>query len=194
MPSSALTSCSSARAQLSTPGPTRAPSHLPTPCNPSLPPIPLPIADAEASTTGRERRVRKSINYAEPKLNTCVLLISYSNPPRIVTPYQKDAQAGSYHAGETIVVGGFFHTAATAADADVPMIIERWRKSRPRLPVDDDEESGGAQADEVPLAGSRVRTGMANVDTWRRSAIVVPITSRRSLMRTTRADGTACSL
>ena len=29
-------------------------------------------ADAEASMTGRERRVQKSINYAKPKLNTCV--------------------------------------------------------------------------------------------------------------------------
>jgi hypothetical protein len=42
--------------------------------------MPLPIADAEALTTGRERRARKSVNYAEPKLNTCVLFIHYSNP------------------------------------------------------------------------------------------------------------------
>ena len=55
--------------------------------------------------------------------------------------------------------GGFLHAAAmAAADADVPMITERRRKSRPRLPVDDDEESDGAQADEEPLAGLRVRT------------------------------------
>ena len=61
------------------------------------------------------------------------------------------------------------------------MITERRRKSRPRLPVDDEEESDGAQADEEPLAGSRVRTGMANVDTRRRSAVVTT-TSRRSLI------------
>jgi hypothetical protein len=56
----------------------------------------------------------------------------------------------------------------------MPMVTERRRKSRPlRLPVDDDEESDGAHADEEPLAGSRVRTaGMANVDTRRRSAVV----------------------
>ena len=79
--------------------------------------------------------------------------------------------------------GGFPHAAvAAAADADVPMVTERRRKSRPRLPVDDDEESDGAQADEEPLAGSRVRTGMANINTRRRSAVVVPITSRRSLI------------
>ena len=61
------------------------------------------------------------------------------------------------------------------------MIAERRRKSRPRLPVDDDE-SDGAQADEAPLAGSRVRTGMANVDTRRRSAVVTTTTSLRSLI------------
>jgi len=67
---------------------------------------------------------------------------------------------------------------------DVPMVTERRRKSRPRLPVDDDEESDGAQADEEPLAGSRVRggTGLANVDTRRRSAVVVTASSRRSLI------------
>jgi hypothetical protein len=78
--------------------------------------------------------------------------------------------------------GGFLHAAAAAQDVDVPMVTERRRKSRPRLPVDDDEESDGAQADEEPLAGSRVRTGLANVDTRRRSAGVVTTTSRRSLI------------
>ncbi|KAH9053746.1 hypothetical protein EDB87DRAFT_1780383 [Lactarius vividus] len=69
MPSSALT-YSSTRPPSSTPGTTPAPSHLPTPRNSSPPPIPLPAADAEGSTMSRERRVRKSVNYAEPKLNT----------------------------------------------------------------------------------------------------------------------------
>jgi hypothetical protein len=87
--------------------------------------------------------------------------------------------------------GGFLH--AAAADADIPMVTERRRKSRPRMPVDDDEESDGAQADEEPLAVSRVRTaGLGNVETRRRSAVVVTTTSRRSLIETTRADDTAC--
>jgi hypothetical protein len=30
--------------------------------------------DADAAAGGRERRVRKSVNYAEPKLNTFVVL------------------------------------------------------------------------------------------------------------------------
>jgi hypothetical protein len=67
MPSSALTSCSSTRAPLSTPDTTPAPSHVPTPRNSSPPPIPLPIADVEASTTGRERRVRKSKTMFKPE-------------------------------------------------------------------------------------------------------------------------------
>jgi hypothetical protein len=67
-------------------------------------------------------------------------------------------------------------------DDDMPMVTERRRKSRPlRLPIDEEEESDGAQADEEPLAGSRARaTGMANVDTRRRSAVVSAL--RRSLI------------
>jgi hypothetical protein len=91
--------------------------------------------------------------------------------------------------------GGFLHAAATAApDADVPIVTERARrKSCPRLPVDDSEESDGSQADEEPLAGSRARTGLANVDTRRRSAVVVTASSRRSLIEDDEADSTTCS-
>ena len=39
--------------------------------------------------------------------------------------------------------------------------------SRALLPVDDDGERDGEQADNETLAGSRVRTGLANIDTWR---------------------------
>ena len=52
---------------------------------------------------------------------------------------------------------------------------ERRLKSRPQLHVDGDEESVDAQAVSEPLAGSRVRTGLAIVDTGttrRRSAVV----------------------
>ncbi|KAN0131155.1 hypothetical protein V8E53_011047 [Lactarius tabidus] len=157
MPSSALT-YSSTRPPSSTPGTTPASSHLPTPRLSSPPPIPLPgAADAEASITGRERRVRKSINYAEPKLNT-----KMRKPDPVPTQMKRASSGGSQ-------------------DDDIPMVTERRRKSRPlRLPIDDDEESDGAQADEEPLAGSRVRTGLTNVDTRRRSAVVSA--SRRSLI------------
>jgi hypothetical protein len=69
---------------------------------------------------------------------------------------------------------------ARALPSDIPTVTERRRKSRPRLPVDEDEESDGAQADEEPLAGSRVRLGLGNVGTRRRSAVVTA--SRRSLI------------
>ena len=106
MPSSALTSCSSTRAPLSTPGTTPAPSHLPTPPISSPPPILLPVADCEASTTGREGRVRKSVNYAEPKLNAGVSLsILQSTSYLTFRPLQKDVQTGSRDAGDTIIVG-----------------------------------------------------------------------------------------
>ena len=61
------------------------------------------------------------------------------------------------------------------------MVTESRCKSRPRLPVDDDDESGGAQTDEEPLAGSEVRTGLVNFDTgttrWR-SAVVSGVSGR----------------
>ncbi|TFK45908.1 hypothetical protein OE88DRAFT_1721318 [Heliocybe sulcata] len=72
---SAMTSSSFAtRNVLSTPATTPAPhtplvgpsSHLPTPRPSSSPPLTEPASEAG----GRERRVRKSVNYAEPKLNT----------------------------------------------------------------------------------------------------------------------------
>jgi hypothetical protein len=61
-------------------------------------------------------------------------------------------------------------TSGISHDDDVPMVAERRRKSRPWLPVDDDKESDGAQADEEPLAGSKA--GMASVYTRQRSAVV----------------------
>ena len=65
-------------------------------------------------------------------------------------------------------------------------VTERRHTLRPRLPVDDDEESDGAQADEDFLAGSRVHIGTAlvNVDTGttRRRSAVVSAASRRSLI------------
>ncbi|KAN0141036.1 hypothetical protein V8E53_000792 [Lactarius tabidus] len=50
------------------------------------------------------------------------------------------------------------------SDDDIPMFTEQRHKSRPRLLADDDKESDGVQAIEVPLAGLRVCTaGLANV-------------------------------
>ncbi|KAH9958510.1 hypothetical protein BGW80DRAFT_1184659 [Lactifluus volemus] len=162
LPSSAIT-CNSTRPPLSTPGTTPASSHLPTPRNSSPPPIPIPTAEPEASTTSRERRVRKSINYAEPKLNT-----KMRKPDPLPAPMRRESS-------QLPLVDN-----PRSSLEDTPAITERRRKSRPRLPLDDDEESDGAQADDEPLPGSRVRAGLANVDMRRRSSVVS--SSRRSLI------------
>ncbi|KAH9978470.1 hypothetical protein BJV74DRAFT_859380 [Russula compacta] len=166
MPSSALT-YSSTRPPLSTPGTTPAPSHLPTPRNLTPPPIPLPLppAESDALTMGRERRVRKSINYAEPKLNT-----KMRKPNPMLPSTKRTSSASQPSMGES----------PRPSLEDTTAVTERRRKSRPRLPVDDDEESDGAQADDEPLMGTRARTGLANVDMRRRSAVVSA--SRRSLI------------
>jgi hypothetical protein len=66
-------------------------------------------------------------------------------------------------------------SSGASQDDDMPMVTERRRKLRPRLPVENEEGSDGTQVDKEPLAGSRVRTG-----TRRRGAVVS--TSRRSLI------------
>jgi len=89
-----------------------------------------------------------SINYAEPKLNT---KMRKPDPMTVV----KRALSGD-------------DNPRPSTHADIPTTTERRRKSLPRLPVEDDEESDGAQADEEPLAGSRGPADLANVDPQRR--------------------------
>ena len=146
------------------------------------------VADGEASMTGRER---KSINYAEPKLNTCVPDHPLSN--NLTHPQQKDTLTrSSAHdtCCETHVVGRFLTRQRCTNGGAPPVVTERRRKSQPRLPVDDDEERDGAQVDEEPLAGSRVPTGLMNVNTgttrWR--STVASNASRRSLIEDDKID------
>jgi hypothetical protein len=57
---------------------------------------------------------------------------------------QKDVQNGSGpHSGETRVD-------RRLTGDDIAMVTERRRTSRPRLPVDDNDESDGAQVNEGP--------------------------------------------
>jgi hypothetical protein len=133
---------------------------------------------------GRERRVRKSINYAEPKLNTCVfdslrlsargLIFFFRVCRKMRKPDTLPAPVKRLSSQPLLVDN------PRSSLEDTPAITERRRKSRPRLPIDDDEESDGAQADDEPLAGSRVRAGLANIDMRRRSSAVS--SSRRSLI------------
>jgi hypothetical protein len=103
------------------------------------------------------------------------------------TSTQEDAQTrSSAHVAETRVVRRLTRRVHAHGHGTLTQIVSR-------LPVDDDNESDGAQADEEPLAGSRVHTdaGLANVDTWRRSAVVS--TSRRSLVEDDEGRRLACS-
>ena len=178
MPSSILT-YSSTRPPLSTPGTTPAPSHHPTPCNSSPPPIPLPecgpdrcrSVDDGPGMEERQLRRAKAHNVAY-HVHPPISLSNVFTTERYANPIQ----CPTTHVMKRRSLGRFL---------DIPMVVtERRRISRPRLPVDDDEESDGAQAHEEPLAGSRVRTGLVNVNTGttsRRSAVVSGA-SRRSLI------------
>ncbi|KAI0261795.1 hypothetical protein BC834DRAFT_894867 [Gloeopeniophorella convolvens] len=163
MLSSALT-FDSTRPPPSTPGTTPAPSHLPTPRNSSPPPIPAPVP--ELPPAGRERRVRKSINYAEPKLNT-----KMRKPDPVSVPSKRSSMIAQSPPEED----------RRSSFEDTPAIAERRRKSRPRLPPEDDD-SDGAQADDEPLAGPSLRASLANIDTRRRSTVTT--SSRRSFLET----------
>ena len=53
---------------------------------------------------------------------------------------------------------------------EIATVTELGRKSRPRSPVDNDDESDGVQADDEPPRDRGVPAGLTNVDT-RRSLI-----------------------
>lgn len=48
--------------------------------------------EGEGSTGGRERRTRKSVNYAEPKLNTFVMSSEQIQPQTNVVATQENAE------------------------------------------------------------------------------------------------------
>ena len=68
----------------------------------------------------------------------------------------------------------------SSPSGNIPTVTERRRKWRRRPTLDDDEESEGVRAEEVPLAGSMVRAGPGAAEARRWSAVVSA--SRRSLM------------
>ncbi|CDO71939.1 hypothetical protein BN946_scf184940.g86 [Trametes cinnabarina] len=165
VPTSATSTSSSTRNFLSTPATTPAPSlkppsHLPTPRSSS------PIADQsqaeqETLTTGRERRVRKSINYAEPKLNTKM------RKPDPVPPPTGSKRSSVAHEDAPPISSRSSSSHSPDADTEAPVTstIKR-KKSRVTVPPDDDE-SEGTQAD-AEYGGFRAGS-WANVDSRRRS-------------------------
>ncbi|KAL1947122.1 hypothetical protein VTO73DRAFT_14083 [Trametes versicolor] len=177
MPSSATSTSvasTSTRNFLSTPATTPAPSskpmsHLPTPRS-SSPLAEPPQTDSEAAVGGRERRVRKSVNYAEPKLNTKMRKPDPAPPP----PGSKRSSAAYEDAPPISSRSSSSHSGDADAEAPAPGTIRR-KKSRAHA-APEDEESEGAQAD-AEYGG--LRTGSwANVDGRRRS---VHVSSSRRL-------------
>ncbi|KAI6140244.1 hypothetical protein BKA82DRAFT_1003484 [Pisolithus tinctorius] len=174
VPTSAATSAATSRTFLSTfttPATTPQVSQLPSPRSSS--PIPQEAAttlDPEVLANGRERRVRKSVNYAEPKLNTKMRKPDPVPPP--VTSVPKKRISSSLRGDETGLGGPSESKASvpklplSSSSSLTPLPVKRG-KSRPYVPLDDDDdESDGAQADaEYGFSSAH----WVNVDSRRRS-------------------------
>ncbi|KAG1819835.1 uncharacterized protein BJ212DRAFT_1343335 [Suillus subaureus] len=186
-PISGVTSLATTRSFLSTPATTPPPtisqiSQLPTPQTSSSP-IPPPCASTseEAPVGGRERRTRKSVNYAEPKLNT--KMRKPDGPPMQPTtalglkkrssttsvqsddPERRPSSEGFSQSKTSIPVArSSSGTTSSSSSATANTVVKR-KKSRPQVEVDDDE-SEGAQAD----AEYGNINGWVNVEGRRRSA------------------------
>ncbi|THH26753.1 hypothetical protein EUX98_g7442 [Antrodiella citrinella] len=148
-------SIASSRTFLTTPATTPAPSvkgelqYLPTPRS-SSPVAPPEVSDSEAATGGRERRTRKSVNYAEPKLNT-----KMRKPEGFVSSIKRPSVSNDTPAPRT---SGEFSAAEQAPpDEPQPAATVKRKKSRYVLP-EDGEESEGTQAD-AEYGGTHVAGG-----------------------------------
>ncbi|KAI0806675.1 hypothetical protein C8Q74DRAFT_1223665 [Fomes fomentarius] len=137
----------STRNFLSTPATTPAlsskpSSHLPTPRSSS--PAPPTQSEPEPSIGGRERRARKSVNYAEPKLNT---KMRKPDPPPGTASSKRSLSVSAPQDDPPPLSS---RSSSNTADLDpdsVPSGMTRRRKSRSYTPPDDEDESEGTQAD-----------------------------------------------
>jgi hypothetical protein len=185
-PISGVTSLATTRSFLSTPATTPPPtisqiSQLPTPQRSSPVPPPCASTSEEAPVGGRERRTRKSVNYAEPKLNT--KMRKPDGPSMQPTASQglkkrssttsvqnDDPEGGPSSEGfsqsktSIPVARSSSGTTSSSSSATANTVVKR-KKSRPHVEVDDDE-SEGAQAD----AEYGNINGWVNVEGRRRSA------------------------
>ncbi|OCH86176.1 hypothetical protein OBBRIDRAFT_797436 [Obba rivulosa] len=168
---------SSGRTLLSTPSTTPAPPtkstefvHLPTPRSSS--PLPQDTPIEVDAFTGRERRVRKSVNYAEPKLNTKMRKPDPVPPPASSSTYtSKRASTSSTEATtrRSSLESSTQPSSSSSNDDGLstqPLGTVKRKKSRPYV-FDDDDESEGVQADAEVGAGRS--SGWVNIDGRRRS-------------------------
>lgn len=117
----------------------RRTSYLPTPRSSS--PVPPPQAPDAEPAGGRERRVRKSVNYAEPKLNTKM------RKPDPAPGSSKRVSMSSAGDLPRVSPEGSAYEPSPPPDADAEKTVKR-KKSRVSDVLDEDgEESEGTQAD-----------------------------------------------
>ncbi|KAI6037426.1 hypothetical protein BKA83DRAFT_4176226 [Pisolithus microcarpus] len=175
-PTSATTSAAAPRTFLSScTAPATSPqiSQLPSPRSSS--PISRETAttlEPELLANGRERRMRKSVNYAEPKLNTKMRkpdpvapLAVTSVPKKRMSPSLRGDEAGLDGSSQSKTLAP--KPPPSSSSSSTSSCVKR-KKSRPFVPLDDDDdESDGAQAD-AEYGYSLVH--WVNVDSRRRSA------------------------
>ncbi|TFY68434.1 hypothetical protein EVG20_g3564 [Dentipellis fragilis] len=173
IPSSALTHAStSTRPALSTPATTPAPSHLPTPRASS------PVESEALPAGGREKRVRKSINYAEPKLNT-----KMRKPTRVHRRRRNAHPCPHYTVPSRGRPSTRLRLRPQRAEPDPApchstILTVRGRvcggrsRARGSRLEDEDDESAGEQADAEFPSGMGMRAGWVNVEGRRRSTQV----------------------
>ncbi|KIJ12574.1 hypothetical protein PAXINDRAFT_171141 [Paxillus involutus ATCC 200175] len=204
IPTSAATSVATSRTFLSTPTTTPATtpqaSQLPTPRTSS--PIPsgaMSGPESEAQAGARERRVRKSVNYAEPKLNTKMrkpdptptgpVTTALKKRPSATTIQSDDAEPRSSLDGSSGREAPSLQPSAprastsTSNSSSAAVTSVKRKKSRPYVPVDDDEESDGTQAD-----AEYAVDGWVNTDGRRRSSQSGATRGSSSLRRVLEAD------
>ncbi|KAF8548485.1 hypothetical protein OG21DRAFT_1471151 [Imleria badia] len=191
-PTSAATSVATSRTFLSTPAttPITTPqvSQLPTPRTSSpVPPGATSASESEAPPGGRERRVRKSINYSEPKLNTKMRKPDLVPPAPTTTAPKKRISTPTILSDDNTDGRSSMDAPPRRPLSPLPPIPKpstvtasgsltsggssvKRKKSRPFIPIDDDDESDGTQADAEYGHGDGTANGWVNTDGRRRSA------------------------
>ncbi|EGO22000.1 hypothetical protein SERLADRAFT_441228 [Serpula lacrymans var. lacrymans S7.9] len=184
-PISAATSLATTRTFLSTPATTPATtpqvSYLPTPRSSSSPIPPQNSTSSEAdanAASGRERRARRSVNYAEPKLNTKLRKPDTTLGLSTASSSKKRSSVASLTDGpeprsslegplQTRGSPPVSRTSSSSSSGTNPLTTStvKRKKSRPHVFTEDDEESEGTQAD----AEYGSLSGWVTIDGRRRS-------------------------
>ncbi|KAH9842430.1 uncharacterized protein C8Q71DRAFT_202796 [Rhodofomes roseus] len=163
--SSQTNSATRPRDGVATPAP--KPRSHPAPVLPpprSSSPQPPPAPPESEAAGGRERRVRKSVNYAEPKLNT---KMRKPDPQPLGTTKRMSTSSidGVRSRTSSAEATGDEPPSGTAQDTVPSGATVKRKKSRVYVPSEDGEESEGTQAD-AEFGGL---TSWVNVDGRRRS-------------------------